>query len=133
MNEAYFSTLGKILAFAAVVEVGTGLLLMIDPALMAAVLIGAEVTGTAAALARLFGIALLALGPACWPRRQRAEDGSPAALRGMLIYNVLVALDLTYLGAIGPWHGALLWPAVALHAIVALALVWTWRAHNGVG
>jgi hypothetical protein len=109
------------------------LLLMIDPPLVAAMLIGTAVTGTAAALARLFGIALLALGLACWPLRQRAGGGSPAALRGMLIYNVLVALDLAYLGAIGLWHGVLLWPAVALHAIVALALAWAWRANSGLG
>jgi hypothetical protein len=39
------TTLRNILAFAAVVEVGTGLVLMIDPAIVVALLLGAEVSG----------------------------------------------------------------------------------------
>ena len=74
----------------------------------------------------MFGIALLALGLACWPSRQDAESGSPA-LRAMLIYNVLIALYLAHLGRVGHLGGLLLWPGVALHAVVALSLVWTWR------
>ena len=53
-----------------------------------------------------------------------AESGSPA-FRAMLIYNVLIALYLAYLGAAEHLGGVLLWPGVALHAIVALLLVWT--------
>ena len=57
----------RILAFAAVVEVGTGLVLLIDPAIVVALLLGAEVSGVGTLLGRCFGIALLALGLACWP------------------------------------------------------------------
>jgi Ca2+/Na+ antiporter len=116
----------KILALAAVVEVGTGLVLMIDPATVVALLLGAEVSGAGTALGRCFGIALLALGLACWPIRQRAENGSPA-FWAMLLYNMLIALYLAYLGTAEHLVGLLLWPAVALHAIVALLLVWTRR------
>ena len=87
-------------------------------------LLDAEVSGAGTLLGRCFGIALLALGVACWPGRQRAESGSPA-FRAMLTYNVLIALYLAYLGTVGHL-GLLLWPAVALHAVVALLLVWTW-------
>ena len=45
----------------------------------------------------------------------------------MLIYNVLIALYLAHLGKVGHLGGLLLWPGVALHAVVALLLVWTWR------
>jgi hypothetical protein len=114
----------KILAFAAVVEVGTGLALAIDPTMVVSLLLGAEVSGTGTLLGRCFGIALLALGLACWPGPQHVESGW-AAFRGMLTYNVLVALYLAYLGAIGHLAGLLLWPAVALHAAVALSLIWT--------
>ena len=69
---------------------------------------------------------MLALGLACWPSRQRAESGSPA-FRAMLIYNVLIALYLAHLGTVGHLGGLLLWPGVALHAVVALLLAWTWR------
>jgi Ca2+/Na+ antiporter len=129
MREARLNTLGKILAFAAVVEVGTGFALMIDPAIVVTLLLGADISGVGTLLGRCFGIALLALGLACWPGRQRAESGS-SAFRGMLIYNLLIALFLTYLGTVRHQGGLLLWPGVALHAVVALLLVWTWRAER---
>jgi Ca2+/Na+ antiporter len=121
------NTLRKILAFAAVVEIGTGLALMIDPALVVALLLGADVSGVGIPLGRCFGIALLALGLACWSSRQRAES-DPPAFSAMLVYNALIALYLAYLGTVGHLGGLLLWPGVALHAVVALLLVWTW--HN---
>jgi hypothetical protein len=120
------NNLRKLLAFAAVVEIGTGLVLMIDPAIVVTLLLGTEVSGAATLLARCFGIALLALGLACSPGRQRAERGSPA-FRAMLTYNVLIALYLVYLGTVGHLRGLLLWPALGLHAVVALLLVWMGR------
>jgi hypothetical protein len=126
VSEVSLNTLQRILAFAAVVEIGTGLVLMIDPAIVVTLLLGTEVSGAATLLARCFGIALLALGLACWPSRQRAEGGSPA-FRAMLTYNVLIALYLAYVGTGGHLGGLLLWPAVGLHAVVALLLVWTGR------
>ena len=126
MSETSLNTLRKILGFAAVVEVGTGLALMIDPAIVVALLLGADVSDMGTQLGRCFGIALLALGLACWPSRQRAESGSPA-FRAMLIYNAVIALYLAYLGTVRHLGGLLLWPGVALHAVVALLLIWTWR------
>ena len=70
--------------------------------------------------------ALLALGLACWPSGQRTGSGSPA-FRAMLIYNVLIALYLGYLGTAGHLAGMLLWPGVALHIVVALLLARTWH------
>jgi hypothetical protein len=116
----------RILAFAAVVEVGTGLILMIDPVIVVTLLLGVDVSGTGILLGRCFGIAVLSLGVACWPGWHRAESSSPA-FGGMLLYNVLVALYLMYLGTVGHLGGVLLWPGVALHAVVALLLVWTRR------
>jgi Ca2+/Na+ antiporter len=127
MSDASVDNRRKILAFAAIVEVGTGLALMVDPAIVAALLVGADLSGVGAVLGRCFGIALVAVGLACWPRPQRAEDDSPA-FRAMLTYNALIALYLAYLGTLGHLGGFLLWPAVVLHAVVALLLVWTW--HN---
>lgn len=126
MSETSLNTLGKILAFAAVVEIGTSLVLIIDPAIVAVLLLGAEVSGVGTLLGRCFGIALLALGLACWPSGHRADSGS-AAFRAMLIYNALIALYLAYLGTVGHLRGLLLWPGVGLHAVVALLLVWMWR------
>ena len=101
---------------------GTGLALMFDPALVVALLLGADVSGVGVPLGRCFGIALLALGLACW----RSEGAAPA-LQGMLMYNGLIALYLAWLGAVGHFGGLLLWPAALLHAAVALILVWAQR------
>lgn len=129
MNEASHGTLQKILVFTAVVEVPTGLALMADPALVVALLIGAPLSGAGVAAGRCFGIALLALGLACWPDRLRS-DGNSRPGRAMFAYNALVALYLGYLGFVGHASGVLLWPAVALHAAVALMLVWSGRAER---
>jgi len=126
MGETRFNPLQKILAFAAIVEVGTGLVLMIDPALVVALLLGVSVAADEIPIGRVAGIAMLSLGLACWPNRQGAQSGL-AALRAMLAYNMLVALYLAYLGTVGSLGGLLLWPAVALHAVVALLLIWTSR------
>jgi hypothetical protein len=60
------------------------------------------------------GIALIALGVACWP-------GPP--LVGMLSYSVLATLYLAYLGFAGNLSGVLLWPVVVLHLILTAFLI----------
>ena len=101
------------LAFAAVSEAVTGLALLIVPSLVAQLLLGEPLAGVAIAVARVCGIALIALGIACWP-------GPPLA--GMLTYSGAVTLYLAYLGFAGGLGGVLLWPAVALHAVLTVLL-----------
>ena len=117
--------LRKILYFTSVVEIGTGLVLVINPAIVVSLLLGAEVSGVGIALGMCFGIALLALGLACWPREPNVQRGSPA-FWGMLVYNALIAVLLVDLFAVGHFEGVLLWPGVALHAVVAMLLAWIW-------
>ena len=101
------------LMFAAVGEAATGLALLVVPSLVGQLLLGEELTGVAIPVARVAGIALIALGIACWP-------GPP--LVGMLIYSAAVALYLAYLGLAGGSSGMLLWPAVVLHAVLTALL-----------
>jgi len=108
----------KVLTVAAVVEVATGLALLIVPSLVGRLLFGEELTGIVIPVARVLGIALLALGLCCWP-------GS-TALCGMLTYGALVTLYLAYLGVIGEWVGPLLWPVVVLHGILTVLLARAW-------
>jgi hypothetical protein len=115
----------RLLAFASVVETGTGLVLMLDPAIVVRLLLGAELTSVGAPVGRCFGIALLALGLACWPKSPEGAGSPP--FRAMAIYNLFIASYLGYLGAVGPVRGMLPWPAVALHGVVGLLLVWTGR------
>src|SRR5260221_2876101 len=106
------------LTFAAVVEVTTGVVLLIAPATVIRWLLGADVQSSAL-LGRCFGIAVLALGAGCLPIGSR---NVPQAFRAMLIYNALVALYLVLVREIAHDGAMLLWPAVALHAAVASVL-----------
>jgi len=108
----------KVLPFAAVIEAATGVALLIVPSLVGRLLFGEEFTGIVIPVARVLGIALLALGVCCWP-------GS-TALCGMLTYSALATLYLLYLAIRGEWAGPLLWPVVALHGILTLLLARAW-------
>jgi hypothetical protein len=109
----------KVLIVAAVAEAATGLALLVVPSLVGQLLLGEDLTGVAIPVARVAGIALIALAVACWP-------GPP--LVGMLIYSALVTLYLAYLGLAGGLTGIFLWPAVALHAILSVFLGRLWLA-----
>jgi hypothetical protein len=107
----------SVLALAAVGEAGTGLALLIVPSLVGRLLLGEELTGIAIPVARVAGIALIALGIACWP-------GTP--LVGMLTYSAAVTLYLACVGLVGGLTGILLWPAVGVHAILTFLLGYAW-------
>jgi hypothetical protein len=109
----------KVLVFAAVSEAVTGLALLIVPSLVGRILLGAEFTGVSIPVARVAGIALIALGIACLPG---------LALLGMLTYSALVTAYLAYLGIRGEWAGPLLWPAVVVHAVLTSLLARAWLA-----
>jgi len=103
----------RVLVFAAIGEVATGAALLLVPSLVGQLLFGAEFTGIAVTVARVAGIALIALGVACWP-------GTP--LVGMLTYSAAVTLYLAYVGFAGGLTGILLWPVVVLHVILTALL-----------
>jgi hypothetical protein len=107
----------RALTFAAVGEASTGLALLIVPGLVGRLLLGEELTGIAIPVARVAGIALIALGVACWP-------GPPRV--GMLTYSAAVTLYLAYLGVAGGLSGILLWPAVVLHTVLSVLLARAW-------
>jgi len=110
---------GPALALVALGEAATGLALLLAPAIVARLLLGLDdPTGVALVIARVTGIALIGLGLSCWP-------GS-TALAGMLTYSGGVTLYLALVGLGGEWVGVLLWPAVALHAVLTGLLAWAW-------
>ena len=113
--------MNKVLVFAAFGEAATGLALLVVPSLVGRLLLGEDLAGIAIPVARVAGIALVALGIACWP--------GPARI-GMLTYGAAVTLYLAYLGLAGGVGGILLWPAVVLHAILTVLLM---RAPAGDG
>jgi len=109
----------RVLMFAASGESAVGLALLIVPSLVGQLLLGEEFTGIAIPVARVAGIALIALGIACWP-------GPP--LVGMLTYCSVVTLYLAYLGFADGLTGILLWLAVGLHVVLTILLGRAWLA-----
>jgi hypothetical protein len=117
MNPTRVITPHKLLTVCAVVELATGLALLLTPALFSNLLLGIVGTEETNLFARFFGVALIALGIACWPRPL-----SIAAVRSMLFYNGVIALYLAYVGVFVS-SGLLLWPAVVFHAVMTALLL----------
>jgi hypothetical protein len=111
----------NVLAFAAVAEATTGLLLLLSPSIVVRLLFGAEISGAAIAVSRIAGVSLVALELSCWPGRVRS-----GGLFGMLIYSSLVALYFIGLGVAGECVGKLLWPAAVVHVILTIFLAREW-------
>lgn len=123
MTEADSSNLRKVLIFAAAAQAATGLALMVIPSIAIPLLVEGSITDLTLVIGRCMGVALLALGMACWPTRDRSVLDR-AACRAMLTYNLLIAVFFSFLGAVVQVAGPLLWPAAVIHAIIAL-LLWT--------
>jgi hypothetical protein len=95
-------------------EVATGVALLVVPSLVGRWLFGLEFSNDAIVVARFSGIALVGLGVACWPPgRGRA---------GLMVYSALAASYLAFVGLSLGYTGILLWPAVALHAVMIAVL-----------
>jgi len=106
----------------AVGEVGTGVALLALPSVVVELLFGVTTNSPeTVTLGRVLGSALAAVGLVCWIGRndlgQLAKVGLLAAL---LFYDCAAAVLLAYAGAILNIAGVLLWPAVALHIVMAL-------------
>ena len=115
---------GWLLAATALIEAATGVGLAAIPNSVAQLLFGAGLSGPGLAAGRVAGIALLALGVGSWIGRD--QQGRSAPLAAMLVYNVLTAIYLGYLGFGGDLVGKLLWPAVGAHLVIGVLLIRAW-------
>jgi hypothetical protein len=115
----------KGLALAATGEAALGLVLLVYPPIVVRLLFNAQIAGAGAVMSRIAGIALIALGVACWPGSDAGSSPS-RALRAMLCYGLLAMLYLAYLGIRGEWVGILLWPGVGIHAVLTVLLGRAW-------
>jgi hypothetical protein len=102
-------------------EVGTGLALLAAPTVVFLLLLGVEsAVPEALVVGRVAGGALVAIGVACWLARNDRGPAQRGVLTGVLIYDVTAAALLAYSGSSLGMAGVALWPAVALHAGLAL-------------
>jgi hypothetical protein len=116
MQRRYF------LIVTALVEGATGLLLLALPWVPCALLLGVDQPSPETSLvARVAGAALLAAGVACWlGRSDRQGAALLGLLAGVLTYDVAAAVILACAGLFLHLAGVALWPAVVLHAALAV-------------
>ena len=112
----------RLLIVIAMIELGAGFALLCCPSATVALLVGSGLdTSAAVTLGRVAGAALCALGLACWLAR---DDTQSRAARGlvsaMALYNLGVVIILGSAGLGSQSVGIVLWPAVILHAVMAV-------------
>jgi hypothetical protein len=111
----------RLLKLTAFIEAATGLGLICVPAVIVRLLLGSALVGAGVPLGRLAGVALLALGIACW---LASSDTESCAARGvvtaMTLYNIGAVLVLGAAGLKLRPVGTGLWPAVVLHAAMTI-------------
>ena len=117
-------TAAKLLAVGAAVDTVTGIALIVVPEMVARLLFGAGIQPAGAAIGRVAGFALLALGFAWWPGAGRCTNARRS--EHFLAYNLLIAIFFLYLGIGGTLVGRLLWFAVAFHSAMTILLVRAW-------
>ena len=112
----------RLLIVTAVIELGTGLALVSLPSATVALLLGSLLdTPAAMNLARVAGAALFALGVACWLAQYDAQSCAARGLvSAMVLYNIGATLILALAGIGSGFVGIALWPAVILHAVMAV-------------
>src|SRR6185503_1213884 len=115
---AQLMVLRTLLIVTALLETPIGVMLLVSPAPVVALLLGVSLEAPAAlVVARIAGAALLSLGGGCWLAR---DDGPSRARRGLvaaiLLYNTVAVAVLAHAAAGVRLVGVLIWPAVALHA-----------------
>jgi hypothetical protein len=91
--------MSRLLKLTALIEAVTGLGLLAVPAIVVRLLLAAEMSGVSIPLGCVAGVALLALGVACWLGRYDTES---CAARGLVSAMVLYDLGaVVILGAAG--------------------------------
>ena len=119
----------SLLAVTALLEGVTGLALVALPSRLATLLLGSPLdTPAASTLARVAGVALIALAVTCWLAR---HDGHSRAARGlvtaMALYHAGVAIVLAYASIGLALSGLGLWPTAVFHAAMTAWCLTTLR------
>jgi hypothetical protein len=111
----------KLLAVTAILELATGVSLLIAPSLTAQLLLGTEPGSPAGVLlGKVAGAALLSIGLTCWLDRNRSRSESTGLVTGLAAYNAMGAALLARGAMVDGMNGVALWPACAVHLALLL-------------
>jgi hypothetical protein len=111
-----------LLSLTAIIEVPTGLALLVVPSVVVRLLLGSPLDAAPAImLGRVAGAALFALGIACWLAHGDAQSRTARGLVAAMTFYNLAAVAVFLFAGIGlGLQGVLLWPAIILHAAMAV-------------
>ena len=104
--------------FAAVIELVTGVSLLVLPTLVMQLLFRSPPSAAGEQLTQLYGLALIGLGVACW--------GNPCpapAKRGLLIYNCAASILLVALAFRELSGGVAVWLGTGVHLILSVLMI----------
>ena len=103
---------------ASAIELITGVTLLLLPAVVMQQLFSSPASDAGEQLTRLYGLALIGLGVACWE--------SPCPLpskRGLLVYNCSAAVLLITLGSQELSGGAAVWAGALIHVVLGVLMI----------
>lgn len=116
--------LARLLSLGGVLESVTGLGLLLDPAGGASAFFGSSVDGAGAAIGRIGGGGLLALGIACWlARKTPMAPASVGVAWAYLAYNVVACATLVWAGVTLPGSSLTAQGAAVLHGVLGAAML----------
>ena len=105
----------------AIVEILTGLALLLAPLLVIGLLLGEGIGSTGIAVARVLGVGLVSVGIAGY--ELKGLDARLAPRAGLCIYNVGATVVFAIYGSLSLSSGILLWPAVVLHGLLGAMML----------
>ena len=108
----------RLYRLASAIELISGATLLLLPSAVMQQLFSSPATAAGEQLTRLYGLALIGLGVACW--------GSPCSTpgrRGLLVYNCSAAVLLLFLAAMDLSGGAAVWAGAGIHTVLGLLMI----------
>jgi len=112
----------RLLTVTAIMEFGTGLVLVSLPWLLTGLLFGSSIDAPIVlTIARIAGVAILALAVTCWFARNDAQSPATKGLFiALVIYNTGTSILIIYAGLGFTSSGIGLWPVVLFHLAMAV-------------
>jgi len=115
--------MNKLLTITALIEAGTGLLLVTIPSMICSLCLGSSLnTDVGVVVGRVAGVAIFALAIACWFARSEVQkDSAKGMVTALVVHNAGILAIFLYAGIGLGLLGIGYWIIVAVHTVM---LVW---------